>query len=84
MSSPGLISLFYLVLIIFHCLKVPQFIIYSPIEGHLHFFQVLAVMNKADILQLCTGFLCGLKLSVLRVNTEECNFYFNYTVKLYI
>ena len=49
MSSQDLMAHFFLRLVIFHCLDVPQFIYPVTSKGHLDCFQVLAIMNKAAI-----------------------------------
>ena len=35
--------------VILHCMHVPLFFIYPPVEGHLSYFPVLAVVNRAAV-----------------------------------
>lgn len=57
-------SLLLLLLSRFHCIYVPQFVIHSPINGHLDCFQVLAIRKCVSSFFVKFLFLLGRYLGV--------------------
>lgn len=57
--------------VVFHCRHVPQFL-YSPVEGHLSYLQLLVIMNGVAI-NIHTVFCANVGFYLTGVNTQEWN-----------